>query len=411
MSTSEKRDRPAGPFGAIRVVECGAGVSAAFAAKMLADLGADVVKVEPPEGDWTRRRGPFPNDEPDPERSALFAYLNINKRGVVADLTRAEGREMLGRLLERADILIHNVAPAERAGHGLESAALCAAYPRLIVTSISMYGDSGPRANWRGYELNASNAGGWAYLSPGASPYPDLPPLKAFGHQCDFQAGVHAATVTLAAYRARAKSGRGQALDVSEQECIAAMLEMNFMHYTYAGRETSRLGQRGLGPWFIGDCADGKIFVICVEEDQWRRLVELMGNPEWAKDELFKDRVSRARNLDALKALMSEWLAGWKVEELFRKGQDEYRIPFAPCNTMRQIYENGHLAERDFFVAFDQPGIGRIRLPGAPSKYGVTQWALRRAAPRLAEHGEEIFVGELGIAREQFASLRKAGVV
>ena len=411
MSTSEKQDKPAGPFGAIRVVECGAGVSAAFAAKMLADLGADVVKVEPPEGDWTRRRGPFPNDEPDPERSALFAYLNINKRGVVADLTRAEGREMLGRLLERADILLHNVAPAERAGHGLESAALCATYPRLIVTSISMYGDSGPRANWRGYELNASNAGGWAYLSPGASPYPELPPLKAFGHQCDFQAGVHAATVTLAAYRARARTGRGQALDVSEQECIAAMLEMNFMHYTYAGRETSRLGQRGLGPWFIGDCADGKIFVICVEEDQWRRLVELMGNPEWAKDELFKDRVSRARDLDALKALMSEWLAGWKVEELFRKGQGEYRIPFAPCNTMRQIYENGHLAERDFFVAFDQPGIGRVRFPGAPSRYGRTRWALRRAAPRLGEHGEEVFVEELGVGRERFASLRQAGVV
>jgi|YelNatPaOPRAMG01_1025707.scaffolds.fasta_scaffold08630_3 crotonobetainyl-CoA:carnitine CoA-transferase CaiB-like acyl-CoA transferase len=411
MTASEKQDKPGSPFGAIRVVECGAGVSAAFAARMLADLGAEVVKVEPPEGDWTRRRGPFPKDEPDPEKSALYAYLNINKRGVVADLTRAEGRELLGRLLERADILLHNVAPAERAGQGLESGALCAAYPRLIVTSISMYGDSGPRANWRGYELNASNAGGWAYLSPGASPYPELPPLKAFGHQCDFQAGVHAAMVALAGYRARAKSGRGQAIDVSEQECIAAMLEMNFMHYTYAGRETSRLGQRALGPWFIADCADGKVFVVCVEEDQWQRLVEMMGNPEWARDELFKDRVSRAQNLDALKALMSEWLAGWKVEELFRKGQGEYRIPFAPVNTMRQIYESEHLAARGFFTVFEQPGIGPLRLPGPPSRYGRTRWELRRAAPRLGEHGEEVFVGELGIARERFASLRKAGIV
>ncbi len=410
MSSSEKPRTGARPFSSIRVVECGAGISAAFATKMLADLGADVIKVEQPEGDWTRRRGPFPNDEPHPEKSALFAYLNINKRGVVADLSRAEGREMLARLLERADILIHNVAPAERESHGLESAVLCAAYPRLIVTSISMFGDTGPRSRWRGYELNASNAGGWAYLSPGASPYRDLPPLKAFGHQCDFQSGVHAATVTLAAYRARAKSGRGQAIDLSEQECIAAMLEMNFMHYTYAGRETSRLGQRGIGPWFIGDCADGKIFVICVEEDQWKRLVELMGNPEWAKDDLFKDRVSRAQNLDALKALMSEWLAGWKVEDLFRKGQGEYRIPFAPCNTMRQIHENGHLAERNFFVAFEQPGIGRIRLPGAPSKYGRTRWELGRPAPKLGEHSEELLVGELGIARERFASLRKAGL-
>lgn len=410
MSASEKQQAGARPFSSIRVVECGSGISAAFATKMLADLGADVIKVEQPEGDWTRRRGPFPNDQPDPEKSALFAYLNINKRGVIADLTRAEGREMLALLLERADVLIHNVVPSERQSHGLESAALCAAHPRLIVTSISMFGDSGPRANWRGYELNASNAGGWAYLSPGASPYPELPPLKAFGHQCDFQGGVHAAMVTLGAYRARAKSGRGQAIDLSEQECIAAMLEMNFMHYTYAGRETSRLGQRALGPWFIADCADGKIFVVCVEEAQWKRLVELMGNPEWTKDELFKDRTSRAQNLDALKALMTEWLAGWKVQDLFRKGQGEYRIPFAPVNTMRQIYENEHLAERGFFTVFEQPGIGPMKLPGPPSRYGKIQWGLGRPAPKLGEHGEEIFVGELGIARERFESLRKAGL-
>ncbi len=410
MDAAPKTDASKRPFSAIRVVECGSGISAAFATKMLADLGADVIKVEQPDGDWTRRRGPFPDDSPDPEKSALFAYLNINKRGVVADLTRAEGREMLASLLERADILIHNVAPREREAHGLQSDALCATYPHLVVTSLSMFGDTGPRAQWHGYELNAANAGGWAYLSPGASPHPELPPLKAFGHQCDFQAGVHGATVSLAAYRHRRKTGQGQAIDVSEQECVGAMLEMNFMHYTYAGRETSRLGQRALGPWFIADCADGKIFLVCVEEAQWQRLVELMGHPEWAKDELFKDRVSRAQNLDALKALMTEWLAGWKVEDLYRKGQGEYRVPFAPVNTMRQMYENGHLAERGFFRPFEQPGLGAMNLPGPPSKYSKTHWELKRPAPRLGEHGEQVFVGELGLPRERFESLRKAGV-
>ena len=153
-------------LGALRVVECGQGVSAAFGAKMIGDLGAEVIKVEPPGGDLTRRRGPFPNDKPDPEKSGLFVYLNTNKRGVTADLGKPEGRELLGRLLEKADILIHNVPPYERASQGLDSAALCAKYPGLIVASISMYGDRGPRANWRGYELNASNAGGWASRSP-----------------------------------------------------------------------------------------------------------------------------------------------------------------------------------------------------------------------------------------------------
>ena len=394
------------PFSALKVVECGEGISAAFGAKMLADIGADVIKLEPPGGDLTRRRGPFPNDQPDSEKSGIFIYLNANKRGVVADLKRPEGRDLLARLLERADVLIHNVAPPDRSAHGLESAALYAKYPRLIVTSVSMFGDTGPYADYKGYELTAANAAGWAFLSPGASPYPDLPPLKCYGSQCDFQAGAHAAITTLAAYLHRLKSGKGQAIDVSEQEVIAAMVEMNLMHYTYAGRETSRLGSRVLGPWFIADCADGKIFVLAVEEDQWKRLVELMGNPEWASDDLFKDRLSRAQNIDALKALMTEWLSGWKVQDLYRAAQ-EHRIPFAPINTMQHLYESEHLRQRGFFVKLEQPGIGTLNLPGMPSRYTKTPWALRRPAPRLSEHSEEIFCGELGIPTDRLDALRR----
>ena len=186
------------------------------------------------------------------------------------------------------------------------------------------------------------------------------------------------------------------------------MVEMNLMHYTYAGRETSRLGSRVLGPWFIADCADGKIFVLAVEEDQWNRLVELMGNPEWASDDLFRDRLSRA-NIDALRALMTEWLSGWKVQDLYRAAQ-EHRIPFAPINTMKHLYESAHLRERDFFVKLEQPGLGTLRLPGMPSRYTRTQWALRRPAPRLGEHSEEIFCGELGLPAERLGILRQNGV-
>ena len=304
----------------------------------------------------------------------------------------------MDQLLERADILIHNVPPNQRTERGLDSAQLLAKYPRLIATSISMFGDTGPYANYKAYEVTASNAGGWANLSPGASPYPDLPPLKCFGSQCDFQGGAHAAFTSLAAWLYRLKSGKGQSIDVSEQETIVAMLEMNLTHYTYAKREASRLGQRLLGPWFIADCSDGKIFCLAVEEDQWKRLVELMGNPEWAQDELFKDRLSRGANMDALKALMSDWISGWKTQELYQAAQKN-RIPFAPINTMKDLYESPHLRERGFFTQFEQPGVGRLNLPGMPSRYGVTKWSLRRPAPRLGEHSEEIFCGELGVTR------------
>jgi crotonobetainyl-CoA:carnitine CoA-transferase CaiB-like acyl-CoA transferase len=381
------------PFGAIKIIECGQGISAAFATKLLADLGADVIKVEPPEGDLTRRRGPFPLDQPDPEKSGLFTYLNLNKRGVSVDLTQSHGRDLLSRLLERADVLIHNVAPDARARQGLEGSALMAQYPRLIIAAVSIFGNSGPYADYRGYDLTAANASGWAFVSPGASPHADLPPLRCFGDQCDFQAGVHAAMVTLAAYLHRLKSGSGQSIEVSEREVITGLLENNLVHYTYAGRVASRLGNRVIGPWFIADCQDGQIFVIAVEEDQWQRLVQLMGNPEWASDDLFRDRLSRAQNNDALKALMSEWIASWKVQDLYRAAQ-EHRIPFAPINTMQSLYTSEHLRERQFFVELNQPGIGRMKLPGMPSRYSNSCWAIRRPAPRLGEHNQEV----LGLA-------------
>jgi crotonobetainyl-CoA:carnitine CoA-transferase CaiB-like acyl-CoA transferase len=399
------------PFKAIKVVECGQGVAAAFAAKLLADLGADVIKIEPPAGDLIRRRGPFPTGQLDPEKSGAFIYLNTNKRGVVIDLKRAEGQQLLADLLARTDVLIHNVAPPRRAASRLESSDLLARHPRLIVAAISIFGESGPYSSHKGYELTASNASGWSFLSPGASPYSDLPPLKCFGSQCDFQGGVHAAITILAAYLHRLKSGHtGQVIEVSEQEAVAAMLEMNLMHYTYARRETSRLGNRALGPWFIADCADGQIFVIAVEEDQWKRLVEFMGNPEWAREELFKDRLSRAQNMDALKALMTEWLAGWKVQDLYRAAQ-EHRIPFAPINTMRSLYESGHLRQRNFFVELDQPGVGKLLVPGMPSRYSNSHWEIRRPAPRLGQQNDEIFCGELGLSHQRLTELHQAGVI
>src|SRR5260370_35688050 len=147
-----------GPLGGALVVECGQGVAASFAAKLLSQLGAEVIKIEPPQGDVARTRGPFPDDRPDPDRSGLFMYLNANKLGVTADLKAATGRERLNTLLARADILIHNVLPPERAAMGLGGDALAKTFPHLIRTSISPFADSGPRASYRAYELNMIHA-------------------------------------------------------------------------------------------------------------------------------------------------------------------------------------------------------------------------------------------------------------
>ena len=339
MAQSTDHVSSPGLLSGISVVECGEGVAASFATKLMADLGADVIKVEPPEGDWTRRYGPFPGNQPDPEKSGLFIYLNANKRGVTLDLTTQRIATLCIRC-SRTRICSCTMSRHRGATASDSRARNSAPIFRIWSSRRSLPSATlGPYREWNAYELNVVNAGGWAFLSPGASEFPELPPLKAFGHQGDYQGGLHACFAALAAYFHRLESGKGQTVEVSQQECIAAMLEMNLMHYTYAGRETSRLGTRVLGPWKIMDTADGFILAVCVEEDQWRRLVELMGDPEWAHEEIFQDRLARGRNADALYALMQEWISGWKTQELYHEAQRR-RIPFAAVNSMKDLYAN-----------------------------------------------------------------------
>ena len=393
----------------VKVVECGNLVSAAFMAKLFADFGAEVIKVEEPEGDLARKRGPFPGDTPHPDKSGLFLYLNTNKLGVTLNLREPRGHALLQSLCAQADILVHNYRPPDMAGLGLDFERLHRANPSLIMTTISYFGLTGLYGDYNAYELTGTNAAGWAFLSPGASDHPELPPLKAFGHQADFQGGVHGAVATLGAYYHKCLTGEGQHVDVSIQECIAAISEMNFTHYTYGKRETSRLGRRTIFPWCMLDCQDGKIFVINVEEDQWQRLVELMGNPEWASLEIFKDRVARGQNYDALFPFLQEWAANWKVADLYRAAQ-ERRICFAPVNDMADLFASAHLKAREFFTQISHRVAGTLTYPGTPFKVSEAGWAMHRPAPLLGQHNAEVY-GKLGLSQAELGKLRQQGVI
>lgn len=353
MTEDHHSSSPAGPLSGISIVECGSGVSAAFAAKLLADLGAGVVKVEPPQGDVTRARGPFPKSGPDPEQSGLFQYLNTNKLGVTLDLTVAEEHDRLNQLLATHDILIHNVPPAEQAAQGLIASELAAAHPELIVTEISIFGAGGPRSHYRGYELQAFHSGGAASLTPNGESSSVLPPLKLYGHQAEFQAAAHAAFVTLAAYWHRMRSGLGQVIDVSIQECLTAFFELAFINYTYAGRRDTRSTPKSVSPWNIVSTGDGYIYYCCGEQDQWLRLVEMMGNPAWAHDERFKDGLTRAEHSRELRALMEQWTRQWKFQDLYRESI-KHRIPAAPLNRVADLYADEVLSERAFFAKFSR---------------------------------------------------------
>jgi crotonobetainyl-CoA:carnitine CoA-transferase CaiB-like acyl-CoA transferase len=379
------------PLAGVRVVECGQGVSAAFGARLMALLGANVIKVEPPDGDLTRRRGPFFGDGADPECSGLFLYLNADKRGVTLDLTNARDRQTLDHLLAAADILIHNVPTPQRAACTMEGARLAQRHPRLIVAAISRFGDSGPYSHYKAYEINTIHASGTAILNPLLCESPDLPPLKYFGAQAEYQSGIHAAMTALSAFWWRAQSGEGQTIEISEQECMATMLDLSMVWYTYQKLHTSRLGYSVIGPGGAHRCADGMLQIVCAEESQWQRLVDLMGNPPWAQEEIFKDRGARGKNIDALRVLIEQWTQSRTVTELVALMQARH-IPAAPLSRPSDLYADEHLAARGFFVALparDSDTL-RILMPGVPFKSTTMGWTTGRPAPRLGEHQAKV---------------------
>ncbi len=371
----------------VRVLELGGMVSAAYAAKLMADLGAEVIKIEPPGGDPARHRGPYPpGHDGDPERSGLFLYLNAGKRSRVAE----PGGRQFERLVAEADIVLHNFTAPELAGHGLDPGAWLDAHPALVVGSVTPFGLSGPHSHYRAAEINTVHAGGWGYLSPGALEDPALPPLKPFGHQADFQGGLALATATMAAFRRAQRSGVGEHVDLSTQAYVASILEAALPTYTYAGEIPSRLGARGLNPWSMFACKDGLIFLCTIEEDQWLRLVELMGNPEWAQLEVFADFEARLANADILHEFIGQWCAQWTVADLFHAGQAK-RITFAPVLSMREMADEPHLAARGFFVDVDHPLAGTVKQPGAPYVLANSWWRADRGAPLLNEHPDARF--------------------
>ena len=372
----------------VRVLELGSGVAAAYAAKLLGDHGADVLKVEDLEGDDTRRRGPFASGASDAERSGTFLALNVNKRGVCVDLDSAAGRRRLAAYVAWADVLVHNYAPRRAADLGIDAAALAAVRPDLVAVSITPFGASGPYGDYQGTELIVANAGGWTSLCPGTHRDETLPPLKVFGHQCALMAGTAGAMAALAMAREAARSGVGDHIDLSEQEYTAGVLEAGIPVYTYLGAVLKRTHPRGLIPWGIFQAKDAPIFIVCVEQDQWERLVDFMGRPDWATLEIFATRAGRSENQDVIHSFLQEFVAEWSAFDLYHAAQ-QHRICCAPIMDYAQLAANEHLRARGFFANVDVPGLGPVEHLATPVLGNAGRPPIRRRAPRLGEHNDD----------------------
>jgi len=373
----------------IRVIEVGQMIAVPWATRLIADLGADVIKVEPPNGDLARHRGPYPG-LPDISQSGLFTHLNLNKRSVVADLTDSSDVSRLHELIRDADLLIHDLSPDTANRIGLDENGLANKYPSLVTVSVTPFGRSGPYSNWCAEDLQLIHGGGWGWLTPGCSDAPELPPLKPAGQQAGFQIGFAAATIGLGALDRALCTGQGEHLDLAGMAYVSSMLEAGFISWSYLGEIPGRTGTRILNPWRIFEVADGRIFIVCVEDDQWVRLKEVMGSPEWAEMEIFDTQDGRSDAEDLLHMWLGEWAAPQRVMDLFHLGQGN-RIGFAPVNTIQQMLDDPHLRERGFLVEVNQPGLGTITLPGPVARLSKPWSSIRTPAPALGADQDASF--------------------
>jgi crotonobetainyl-CoA:carnitine CoA-transferase CaiB-like acyl-CoA transferase len=389
-----------GLLGGIRVLDLGEGVSAPYAARTLAGLGADVIKVESPEGDYARLVGPFPDDTPHPEKSALYLALNTGKRGVTLDLDSDSGRSRLLELAADAHIVIdnHDMGWLDERGLGYES--LAEVRSDVIVTQITPFGDWGPYAGYEAGDLSMFHMGGNAHgmLGPVADPDSE-PPIRAGGHQADQVAGVSAVTATLATLFRLRMTGQGCHLVVSSFEAMAtqsiAGLANIAMGRESPTRQAAEVREASIGGQVaaIGGvlpCNDGYVAISPREDAQWARWLELMGNPDWSEDPKFNTRSARQQNSLELWELLAAWTRQRSRFDIARDGQQR-RIPCFPVNTVSDLLNDPHLKERRFFVSIDHPVAGSFQYPGVAYRLSNTPLTLgSRPAPTLGQHNEEV---------------------
>lgn len=405
-----------GALSDLRVVDLSTGIAGPYCTKLLADCGAEVLKVEPPgEGDPARRLGPFPEDLPHPERGGLFLHLNGNKKSLTLDVSTASGAVILRKLLARADVLVESEPVGRMAEFGLACDDLRGEFPDLIYASITPFGQSGP---YRHYRANSIVAMALSTVMYGTGE-PDREPLTTGGTPADYLAGIQAWLGILAALTYREREGGGQRVDVSVVEAAASVDEYNAAMYAFGGAIRRRFYSRHIWsyPQDILPCQDGYVVVIPgaagfptpATAGTASAMALLLDNLELDQHPLFwsfPERMLRWRDVDEL---LRPYLEAHTAKEIVETAQ-ALRMPFAHVPTVAELLEDEHLRARGFFVEVDHPEAGRLTYAGPPFRMSETPLSGGRA-PLLGEHNREVLVDELGYEVEDLGILRERDVI
>jgi formyl-CoA transferase len=382
----------------LRVLELTQVMAGPFCGQVLADMGADVVKVEPPSGDSTRRSLGFTMKGDD---TAAFLAVNRNKRSLVLDLKAPAHQEVLGRLVEGADVLLENYRPGVAARLGADWDTLSARNPRLIYASVSGFGQTGPYAQRPGYDLIAQGLSG--VMSVTGEPSGD--PVKCGIPIGDLSAGLFCAVGILSAVHARERTGRGQRIDTSLFEGALALSIWETAELWATGRVPGPLGSahRLTAPYQALRTADGYVTVGGNNQRLWERLCAAVGRPELVTDERFASNAGRMEHREALEAELESALAARGTDEWVAR-LEAAGVPCGPIHDYRQVFDDPHTQAREMEVTMSHPVEGAVRGLGIPVKLSDTPGSVRRAAPLLGEHTAEV-LAEAGFSAAEIAAL------
>ena len=400
----------AGALDGVRVLDTSQGVAGAFCGKLLAGLGADVIKVEPPGvGDFARALPPFAHDLPDPETSALFLHLNTGKRGLTLDLGEREGRSILHALVRRwADVVVTSVPPAQAPALGLDGDSLAPLKDDLVVTAVTYFGQDGPYRDYEGCELTALALGGYLYLTGD----PGREPLKPYGYQAEYHAGLHAAAGTMAAILRMEAGAGGDLVDASVVEASSFLVSAAPGWYALLGKLATRAGNRLANmdpghfyPSTMRPCRDG--WVHAHGNIRHRELLGvLIPDPRLNEPEMLAEQTGHADDIDAI---MDRWLAGYDRRAVVVMAQT-LRLPFTEVLTPAEVLTDEHLLARGVLRDIDHPRAGTGRYAHAPALLTATPWRTTRA-PLLGEHTDAILAGLLGLADAEIRRLHAEAVI
>ena len=391
----------------VKVLDLTHHIAGPWCTKLLADYGADVLKVERPEGDPARSMPPFYHDEVNQEKSLLFLYLNTCKRGITLNLKTLQGRRMLRELVKDADVLVENFSPRVMSSLDLDFDSLHQINPSLVMVSISNFGQTGPYRDYKAADIVEYAMGGLMYIF-GAY---DREPLKHALHQAQFKGGTDAASAALMALYHQRLTGQGQHVDVSIQEAVASGLRDVVNNFTYTGAVRRRQPNHSGDLTRLRATSDGYVLPNpgIGARDNWQAVVEFLGVPE-LDNEKFSNASARLVNAEELGRILDETFLTKNKSEMFFSAHEK-RFIYGLVQSPQEVLADPQFQARGYFVNVEHPSTGPLKYPGPPFLLSGTPWGPASPAPLLGQDNQQVFGERLGYTNDELSRLRVIGVL